>query len=293
MKIVHAGDLHVWRYGLPLHDVLAFKRWLGGMNLLLRRAAKFPKEYRQLGLEAIEDQQPDMVVFTGDFSQASQTKEYRECAQLFEPLYEALGDRLIGIPGNHDAYTPAAQKRGLLQKELPWVRTDPVTRMDVTETLTVVTVNHSKPYRLRSNGVVLPETHHALQEMLSDCQKEERTVLLAGHYPYATPAEYPETPHHQLQGEGLLIQLIREMPPAVYLHGHKHVRWAIQPEITPDTVCLNCGSLGMKHDDVVKQAGFLSWDQHDDGSIHHLTAHHLSDPGGWRSTPLEIQPVSG
>lgn len=292
MKIVHAGDLHVWKMGVPIHDSLALKRWLGGANLFLHRAKKFPPAYRRLGLKAIEAENPDVVIFTGDFSQASQTKEFLECSELFAPLREKLGDRLIAIPGNHDVYTSGSVKRKLLENGLPWVRTQPVSRIDLDGDLSVVTVNHSKPFITRSNGVVLPETHEFLRKTLFQCREENRVVLLAGHYPYATPPEHPETPQHNLIGEEMLEELVAEFAPSLYLHGHKHVRWAIRPEGTPDTLCLNCGSLGMKSDDPIKQAGFLSWEQNNDGTIDQLTAHHLTSQAGWEKTPLGITSIS-
>lgn len=293
MKMVHAGDLHVWRTGIPFTDLFSLKRWLGSGNLLLNRAAKFPPSLREPALKAIENEKPDVVVFSGDFSQSSQAAEFRECARLFAALRESLGDRLFAIPGNHDVYTPASLRKRLLEQELPWVHLDPVTRMDLGDQFSLVGVNHSEAFRIRSNGRVRSDTQEQLRATLEACRKDQRVVILIGHYPYATPPEYPETPQHKLLGEEKFAALVREFAPPLYLHGHKHVRWALRPSVTPDTLCLNCGSLGMRSVEVNKQAGFLSWDLQEDGSIRHLTAHHLTQQGDWRKTPTILSIPDG
>jgi 3',5'-cyclic AMP phosphodiesterase CpdA len=288
MKLIHAGDLHVWRHGILFSDAFAIKRWLGAANLLLHRASLFPPELRNVALEAIEAEKPDAVIFTGDFSQSSQRSEFQECARLFRPLQERLGDRLIALPGNHDVYTPGAVRKQWLETELPWVHTAPVDRVDLDGALTVVTVNHSRPFRLRSNGQVDPRTQERLRATLEECRREGRVVLLAGHYPYVTPPEHPETPDHRLLGEEAFSELVQEFSPPVYLHGHKHVRWALRSSHTPSTLCLNCGSLGMSSDQQEKQAGFLSWDQEEDGTVRNLTAHRFTGQGELRQEPLSV-----
>lgn len=288
MKIIHAGDLHVWRKEIPALDAFAPKRWLGTLNLLIRRARMFPPELRSKALQAIEAEAPDLVIFSGDFSQASLRSEYRECRELFATLQQQLGDRLFAIPGNHDAYTARSVRQKSLEQELPWVRMEPVSRLDLEGKLTVVSVRHEEPFRFRSNGIVREERQEQLRQVLSQCATEHRTVLLVGHFPYATPPAHPETETHKLIGEELFAEVVREFQPALYLHGHKHVRWALRPDTTPETLCLNCGSLGMQHHSLEKQAGFLSWHQEEDGSIQHLTAHTLDLNGATRKAPLPL-----
>ena len=292
MKVVHAGDLHVWRVAIPPSECLYPKRWLGSANLVLNRAAKFPPAFREPALAAIAAEEPDLMVFTGDFTQGSLASEFRECARLFAPIFGTLGNRLFALPGNHDVYTRRSVRKRLLAKHLPWAHTAPATRLDLPGALTLVGVNHSEPFLLKSNGRVRRHAQEALRAILGACQKDQRTVILVGHYPYATPPEHPESPEHKLLGEDLFAELIAEFRPPLYLHGHKHVRWALHPGITPGTLCLNCGSLGMRSASPEKQSGFLSWDQQEDGTIRHLTAHTFDNKDTWRKTPLDIRETS-
>jgi 3',5'-cyclic AMP phosphodiesterase CpdA len=289
MKIIHFGDFHVWRRKIVWRELYHPKRWLGPLNLELKRAKRFPPAYRKAALDEILRQEPDVAVFTGDFSSFSLSEEFEEAAVLFAPLREALGDRLFALPGNHDCYTTNAVRQRLLERHLPWVHTRPLSRMDLSEQLTLLGVHHSIPYLVRSNGQVNPESLTRLRSEFASAKTENRTVILAGHFPYTSPPEFPEAADHRLLGEKPFIDLIRESKPALYLHGHQHIRWAIRPSCTPDTVCLNCGSVSMQHAEINKQAGFLSWDLQPDAGIQHLNAHTYDGKGRWETRPLEVQ----
>jgi len=289
MKIIHFGDIHVWS-GQPLFSEWYYpKRWLGPVNLRLRRAKHFPSDFRNAAIEAIRTSEADWVLFTGDFTNFSLEQEFAEAARLFAPLREKWGDRLVAIPGNHDVYTARSVRRQLLENHLPWVRTEPAWRREVTPGTDLIGVNHAVPLLLRSNGVVTDQTQRALRAELTASRDAGNHAVVMGHFAYACPPEHPETAEHRLLGEAELANLFKELPPALYLHGHKHVRWALQPEQTPGTLCLNCGSVSMSHDDPQKQAGFLSFDLTDDANVRHLTAHTFDGHSTWRPTPLQTQ----
>jgi 3',5'-cyclic AMP phosphodiesterase CpdA len=288
MKILHFGDIHVWSRRILFSEWYYTKRWLGPINLNLRRAKHFPPELRENAVREILNTEADQVIFTGDFTTFSLKEEFIEAARLFAPLREKWGDRLIAIPGNHDCYTARSVRMRYLETHLPWVETKPVSRHDLTPTLSLVTVNHAVPFHIRSNGLVTPELQSLVEEALTDCKKENRQILLAGHFPYATPDDYPETWEHRLLGEDDFARLLREHPPALYLHGHKHVRWAIRPPQTPDTLCLNCGSASMLHDNPLKHAGFLTFDLSETGNLSNLTNHTHQNGNTWRASPMSI-----
>lgn len=291
MKIIHFGDLHLWRRQMLWSESLYPKRWLGLANLCMHRAAHFPPAYAEAIMTEILKQSPDLAVFTGDFVSLSLPEEFAAAARLFAPLRARLGERLFAIPGNHDVYTPGTVRKGLLEKVLPWVHTGPVSRLDLTARLTVVGVNHAEPFLIASNGRVRPDTQDALRSLLNELAASGRQVILTGHFPYLNLPEFPESQDHQLLGRDGFRDLIREMKPALYLHGHQHIRWAVRSKETPETLCLNCGSAGMKHESEIKQAGFLSWEQQDDGGVQNLSAHVYEDGVRWVKTPLPVREI--
>ncbi len=290
MRVLHFGDLHVWRARVPWRDALYPKAWLGPLNLLLRRARKFPPSYRRPVMEALWREEADLVVFTGDFSTFSLEEEFQEAAEWFGPLREKWGDRLFALPGNHDRYTPGALRRRHLERWLPWVRTDPLSRLELEDGWTLLGVDHSVPLPFRSNGVVTPESLPALADALAAEGSAGRKVLLAGHFPYATPAAHPETWEHRLIGGEAFAEVLRAFPPAAYLHGHKHVRWALRPAVTPETLCLNCGSAGMRHTDPLRQAGYVSFHLGEEG-VEEAHWHRYDGRGGWEKGPLTPDPA--
>ncbi|MGA0369512.1 MAG: metallophosphoesterase family protein [Kiritimatiellia bacterium] len=289
--MIHFGDLHVWHYGMVWREMFYPKRWLGPLNLLLHRSRHFPPETREAALHEILREKPDVAVFTGDFSSFSLKSEFEEAARLFAPLREMLGERLFAIPGNHDCYTAPTAKKQVMEKILPWVHSGALSRLDLSPTLTLLGVNHSVPFLLASNGRATEASLQELQSLLQRLKQEGRRILLAGHFPYVSPPEFPEGKDHKLLGDTDFAGVLREVSPSLYLHGHQHIRWALRSSRTPDTVCLNCGSVSMHHERPDKQAGFLSWDQQEDGSIRNLTAHTYNGKNAWAKAPLSVRDV--
>ena len=51
--------------------------------------------------QRVHEEQPDLVVISGDFTQRARTEQFREACQFLERLREA-GHDVLGVPGNHD-----------------------------------------------------------------------------------------------------------------------------------------------------------------------------------------------
>ncbi len=293
MKLLHFGDIHVWdRTPYPIEWYYP-KRWLGPINLLIRRAKRFPPALRQQAVDAVLQQDADVVLFSGDFTNFSLESEFREAARLFAPLREKWGDRLIAIPGNHDVYTGRSVRRQLLEKHLPWVRTERAWTVELVPGRDLIGVHHAVPLWVRSNGVVTEETQAAVSQELSASRDRGNRAIVMGHFAYATPPEHPETAEHRLIGEEAFAKVISEASPDAYLHGHKHVRWALRSPLSPTTVCLNCGSVSMTHSDPDKHAGFLTFTWGNDDEISHLTRiDHRVESGDWVPSPLPVSDVA-
>ena len=62
-----------------------------------------------------------------------------------------------------------------------------VTRFDPDATHSVVGFDASRPFAVRSNGIMHPQLISELENMLAACSRENRQVILVGHFPYVTP----------------------------------------------------------------------------------------------------------
>jgi 3',5'-cyclic AMP phosphodiesterase CpdA len=64
----------------------------------------FAAHYSRL-VEAVEqrinEEKPDLVVISGDFTQRARTDQFQEACQFLERLRDA-GHDVLGVPGNHD-----------------------------------------------------------------------------------------------------------------------------------------------------------------------------------------------
>ena len=286
MKFVHFGDLHVWSRGFVWRELQYPKRWIGPLNHWMYRRKRFPPAYRLPAIDAVIKEQADVAVFTGDFTSFSLREEFVMASALFERIFEKIGDGLIALPGNHDRYTEASVRKGHLEDYLTFLSKDRVFTKPLAPRITVVCVDHAYPVWWRSNGLVKDAVHHQLVETMERMRRTNQIVILAGHFPFVTPPEHPESWEHRLIGEEKMLELVQEYKPKLYLHGHKHVRWAFRPEACPDTLCLNCGSIGMKSDSREKQAGYLTWEMDERGEIGKLTAKVFDGRSEWSPIPL-------
>ncbi|MEM1295152.1 MAG: metallophosphoesterase [Verrucomicrobiota bacterium] len=256
MKVLHFSDLHVWRCEYDWSDPWYPKRWLGFLNLAFHRRKKFPPGLAINVARHIASQEADLVIFTGDYTTMSLESEYAEASELTRPIREKWKERFIEIPGNHDRYTPGSSMR--YEKWFPDGRIDGVRTWEIDDVSVVVGYDASRPFALRSNGLLTDELEQKLDSELA--RQAGKSVVLIGHYPFANPPEHPEASHHQLLGEERLAALVAKHGPVAYLHGHKHVRWQLRSDLAPATLCLNAGSAGMRSASSNKQAGYLTFE---------------------------------
>jgi len=276
MRILHFGDLHVWKLGLA-HDFWYPKRILGTVNLTLRRRARFPPHYLPLVTAEILAAEADLVIFSGDLTTMSLEQEFVEAARLLKPIQEKWGERFFCIPGNHDRYTPRSIRDGLYESHFPYGAFAPETfvRSQVlNDQLSVVGFDCSHPCKVRSNGTISAVLEDQLRTALEAERQAERRVLLTGHYPLAYPAEVHASWEHKLLEADRLRALVAEFEPIAYFHGHKHQRWLERDTAAPQTLCINCGASGMTSSDPDKQAGFLTMEL-EGSSIREVQAHVL------------------
>lgn len=291
MKIVHFGDLHCWNQRPVWNDSLYPKRPLGLINLWLNRRKKFPPAAGEQVVQAILDEEADLVVFSGDMSTQSAKAEFERAAQLFAPLQEKWGDHFFVIPGNHDRYTPRSVKKRLYENHFPYGALDPVRRLRSLElhaAWAVVGFDASEPFRFRSNGRMDKALAEALKIELALHQTAGRQVILVGHFPYDTPRQHPEKWNHDLIGKEHLRDVLQAFPPAVYLHGHKHVRWLLQTPVTPQTPCIDCGAAGMVSTSSEKQAGYVRFALEASGALNNVEARVLQADGNIASLPMPV-----
>lgn len=239
-RILHFSDIHIQhpRCSSPFSDVFS-KRFVGAMNLELRRRQRFAENETKLNALSVFAQQEaiDLVIGTGDYTALGDLSELQSAKELIKPLTQApLG--FITLPGNHDVYTrqSAKEKRfeqcfgEFLVSDLPHYTVQeesfPVVRL-IGEHLAVVVINSAIAHWQiwRSDGFVSEAQLDSLQNILNDPLVESRFVIFAIHYGLYRADGTPDHFRHGLRNAEELIRIFRKAPYAMVIHGHIHHRF--------------------------------------------------------------------
>lgn len=124
LRVLHATDIHFLETPSVADVIRSPKRIIGCTNLfLLGRAGRFSRHVQTQLSSAIAEHQPDLVVLSGDTTTLALESEFALARRALHPLLDndCAFPTLI-VPGNHDAYTPDAQRRQLMRKYFgPWM----------------------------------------------------------------------------------------------------------------------------------------------------------------------------
>lgn len=240
-SLLHLTDLHFWEVVVnPLR--LLNKRFLGNLNVWLRRRNEFPFHQADQHLEEISATGIPHLLITGDFTSTATDKE---CAlgAAFTRRLEERGLHLHLLPGNHDLYTFESRRRGRFQRHFgPWMPPEgyPAVRClpGGTPLILVPTVC---PNLLSARGRVTGPDISAAARLL---ESGPSPALVAGHYPllHETYA-YKAPPLRRLRNaEALRRALGKANRPILYLSGHVHrFSFARDPEF-PNLAHLSTGA---------------------------------------------------
>ena len=257
-KIIHFSDLHVWRDRGMDGDV-TLRRLLGRINLWINRRKQFPPICGRRILDVIAERESDLLLFSGDAATASLKDEFEAARELLAPLHKKWGERFILIPGNHDRFTRRAARERHFENIVlsssgppayPCART-------INSRIGLVLIDVAAPQALISRGKLSQRDIHKIAALVEDQRRKTPFVIVMGHYPLAYPHGVGAHWQHRLPRASQLRHALAEAGAALYLHGHKHYRWALQPDAGAHMLCVNSGPAGMKSDNPLKSAGFV------------------------------------
>lgn len=112
MRFLHTSDIHL----LDLRGATPWsflnKRITGGINLALRRGRQHDARLFEAMMSLGGELEVERVVVTGDITNLSLESEFALCQRVFTTLPVPV----TVVPGNHDAYTPAAVRDRLFER---------------------------------------------------------------------------------------------------------------------------------------------------------------------------------
>jgi len=244
LRIAHISDLH---FAATTFSPLQFfsKRWIGNFyQMFTRRKQHDPAQLDRLA-DLFVSLKIDCVLITGDLTTTTQTKELNQ-AVAFVELLQALGLRVIAIPGNHDHYTKNAWRKKKFYHFFPdysengcSLKEDGVALVSLCDGWSLVALDTAYASPLASSrGHFHPKIQSALQKVLSSLPAHEN-ILVMNHFPLFEH----EKPQKSLLRATELRTLLSSYPNIrFYLHGHTHTHCLadLRPSCYP--IILDSGS---------------------------------------------------
>jgi len=230
IRIAHFTDIHFTELPsrVPAGSLLS-KRLIGWLNMkMLGRYADFEdtaKVARAL-TDDLASQDLDGIVFTGDLTGLALESEFVAAKQALAPLLE--DPRVVGIPGNHDVYTPGS--RGAFERHFaPWVRSEsggpgqyPVVRTYQDE-VAVIAVKDVRPcWPHDSSGFLPADQIERVRRVVGEL--DARVTILAMHYCIRMQDRPRDSYFHRLRNDQQVLRLAEELGVDLILCGHVHHR---------------------------------------------------------------------
>ena len=242
MRILHFSDIHLdpdLRH-MP-RSCWTRKRLLAGVNLVLRRRRYFGESEAKVATlpRFCEEQNVDLVIFSGDYAAMGTQPELREARRVVEPLMHRP-QGYVNVPGNHDLYLPDTVRGGWFEEsfgdtlwsDLEGVSTDgpwPLVRL-VDDDVAVVAVNSSRPNPpiLRSSGRIPTVQLEALARLLADPRLRDRFLFVVTHYAARLPDGSRDSAAHGLENADELLGAVRGLKRGALLRGHVHHNYRLE-----------------------------------------------------------------
>lgn len=263
MRLLHMTDVHFFQP--PRLRGMFGKRALGMANMYASGRRHY-FDARAIVAKAVADAENfdfDAFVMTGDLTAMSQEVEFAEAREAFGPLLEAVPS--IVVPGNHDLYTRGARSAARMERffgawmaggtwdderfawaggvslregeETPW----PVCfRLGDTD---FIATNPCRP-AIRSTGFFGDEAIEKAASLIRASRTAGQQVVYLLHYP---PLNGEGDPYrregHCIEDVDRLLASLRDAPPDLILHGHRHEAWRVDLQAGTRAVpILNCGT---------------------------------------------------
>jgi 3',5'-cyclic AMP phosphodiesterase CpdA len=245
-RLLHITDLHFWRVVTNPFRLLN-KRFLGNLNVLLRRRHEYAMELAPRYVTALVDTGIRNVLLTGDLTSTAMEEEFASARGFLEML-RSHGLNVILLPGNHDLYTFEAHRKKRFEKycqdflpRMPY----PV-RVELPGGTPLLLVQTACPNLFSTRGRVNRE---AIEAMAALVDGSPAPALVAAHYPLLSETYgYTLHPLRQLRNAALLrARLGRSRRTLLYVCGHTHRFSYVRDPEFPSLEHLTTGAF-LRHD---------------------------------------------
>jgi 3',5'-cyclic AMP phosphodiesterase CpdA len=134
----------------------------------------------------LQEQQPDLVIISGDFTQRARVEQFREASAWLNRL-RAAGHKLLAVPGNHDVplydiarrfAAPLRRYKRYISNDLcPWFEDDHVA---------VLGINTARSLTIK-DGRINREQMAMIEERFASVSPEKTRILVTHHPLFSMP----------------------------------------------------------------------------------------------------------
>lgn len=240
LRIAHISDLHFSKISFSPTQFFS-KRWLGNLNMLLKRRHLFQTEELFALPSFFRQHLIDYVIITGDLSTTGQSQEFAQAKRLVKQ-FEKEGLKVAVIPGNHDHYTKYGWKKRLFYTFFPnpSMQQQGISCSDLNPFWTLVSLDTAAASSLfSSNGFFHKSLESKLFSLLSSIPQKKQ-ILLINHFPLFEHEQASKI----LKRSQSLRALLNQFPNVrLYLHGHTHNSCVADLRINQLPIVLDSGSV--------------------------------------------------
>ena len=168
----------------------------------------------------IDEEKPDLVVISGDFTQRARTDQFEEACAFLERLRDA-GHEVLGVPGNHDVplydvlrrfLSPLTRYRKFIDDELcPHHELDDAS---------VLGINTARSLTFKDGRINQEQVDHIRRVFAGD---SDRPRILVTHHPlFALPVDDSGELGKALGRQDMALDVVAEAGVDLLLAGHNH-----------------------------------------------------------------------
>ena len=171
--------------------------------------------------DRIDEEKPDLVVISGDFTQRARTEQFKEACDFLERLRDA-GHDVLAVPGNHDVPLYDVFRRFLspLTRYKRYID-DTLCPMHELPGVTVVGINTARSLTF-SDGRINEEQMQFIRETFARSDPQALRVLVTHHPLFALPVGETGEMKRAVGRSELALDAAAESGVDMLLAGHHH-----------------------------------------------------------------------
>ena len=173
----------------------------------------------------IDEEKPDLVVVSGDFTQRARAEQFEEACKFLERLREA-GHDVLGVPGNHDVPLYDVMRRFFspLTRYKRYID-DTLCPMHELPGVTVLGINTARSFTFK-DGRVSHEQMQFIRDTFERTPSDSMRILVTHHPLFALPVGDTGETKEAVGRSDMALDAAADAGVDVLLAGHHHVQSA-------------------------------------------------------------------